>query len=423
MQKQRFWLISLFIIMFASTQVFAGYSVLDRYKLIEDKNKTEELLRPLGHDFLLDIGFTGSMDVMDVIDDVQAANKATTDVEKTTNLTNVLTNLLNTEYPFLLNINVGVPIFSFTAFGVKFVPNLRVHAGGGTNFAILAGNPITSVGDIISIFPDVPQDVRDLISQMPTLPDAGEDWGTWVTTDAPAGTPQTVIDKAAAQVSGVTSPSLSDPEVQLYVKADVKGGLYTEYFKNKWFGHFAFSHFTRIDLLRRATVSSIIKNDKLAKLGNKNTTSFLTFDYGLGHRFGRYKVLGSVEDIKVAELSDSVAEAGELNYGMDPLWRLQGDAEFSFLGFTVDPFVGVHARSGYGLSEGLYAGAKVGFHVWGDRIGVQARGMFDTQYFSPALQFKLWLAHLEVGAKLPISSTHDGVKTPSLLFANLRFFI
>ena len=56
------------------SQAFAEYNIVDRTRLIEDRLKLQEALRPLGHDFYLDVNTFFSGDIMDLADDLSAAS-------------------------------------------------------------------------------------------------------------------------------------------------------------------------------------------------------------------------------------------------------------------------------------------------------------------------------------------------------------
>ena len=158
-------------------------------------------------------------------------------------------------------------------------------------------------------------------------------------------------------------------------------------------------------------------------LKNKNTTLNAVADFKYGYRNGRLRGWASVEEVKLAEVSDRKAEAGTLIYGTNPLFRLHGEYIYRFAGFSVKPFVGMHKREGYDFDDGLYVGSDLGFHVWGDRIGVRGRAMVDKEHLTLSPQLKLWLFHVDYMLKAPISSEVNGVKPATVHSVNIRFFI
>ena len=112
----------------------------------------------------------------------------------------------------------------------------------------------------------------------------------------------------------------------------------------------------------------------------------------------------------------------EQSYGYDPLIRFHADAMFRFSALSLQPFVGVHKRSGYGVGDGVYLGADAGAHVWGDRLGLMFRGMLDKQYLTLTPRVKLWLMQLEYSAKAPLKSTDGDVKLSAIHSFDIRFF-
>jgi hypothetical protein len=105
-----------------STQAAQAYNVVDRFKMVDDKLKTETMLRPIGHDFIFDISAALNSDAQTFVSDISDASKAGT----LTAAQNVLNKYNNTEQTIKLNLNLGIPIFSFTAWDVKVQPNFRI---------------------------------------------------------------------------------------------------------------------------------------------------------------------------------------------------------------------------------------------------------------------------------------------------------
>lgn len=70
----------------------------------------------------------------------------------------------------------------------------------------------------------------------------------------------------------------------------------------------------------------------------------------------------------------------------------------------------------------MYVGADAGAHVWGDRIGLQLRGMFDKQYVTISPRMKLWLLQLEYSMKKPLKSMDGDVKLSAIHSIDLRLF-
>ena len=112
----------------------------------------------------------------------------------------------------------------------------------------------------------------------------------------------------------------------------------------------------------------------------------------------------------------------ELSYGYSPLMRVHADALYRFSVLSLNPFLGFHQRSGYAFADGMYVGADAGAHVWGDRLGLQLRGMLDKQYVTISPRMKLWLMQLEYSLKAPLKSMDGDVKLSALQSIDLRFF-
>ena len=115
------------VLMLLSFSAFAQYSVIDRYSVKEDRFQTEEMLRPLGHDFLIDLNAAMSDGITDLIDGAEAVSKSSNQL---TEAQNFLAAENNNEHMARVHAEFGVPIFSFTAWGVKIVPDFRFGANG-----------------------------------------------------------------------------------------------------------------------------------------------------------------------------------------------------------------------------------------------------------------------------------------------------
>lgn len=83
-----------------------AYDVVQRYKIIDDKLKTEAMLRPIGHDFFFDVGATLNKNLTDVIDDVDKATEAAT-VQAASD---VLVKYDKTEQTIKINVALGTPL-------------------------------------------------------------------------------------------------------------------------------------------------------------------------------------------------------------------------------------------------------------------------------------------------------------------------
>jgi len=124
--------------------------------------------------------------------------------------------------------------------------------------------------------------------------------------------------------------------------------------------------------------------------------------------------------MKLATMSDKPGRSP--SYGFNPLIRLHAQADFRLWFLSATPFIGSHARSGYGFGDAYYLGSDWGAHVWGDRLGLVLRTQVDKEHLTLALRLKLWIMQLEVTSQSPLKNEVDGAKVSGLYMANLRFF-
>jgi len=409
----------------------ASYDVMERYKLLEDKLKTEDMLRPFGHDFLLDVNVAANKNILDFKDDmtkmskVQGADAAA----KVTNAIEILEKWTNTEQTLKGNVNIGIPLFSFTAWGVKVTPDLRVSALVGANLAIQSE---TITGDTIAslLGQDTPAEIKALIANNTFV--NGLNKGDDIIQKAlDNNTISDPVQRTLAQgyVGKFYWPGLTSPIVSAYAKLDAKGGLLVNMVKKKdedrkWVSYVNVYGLARTDYLVKLSAASFV-NDKgvTDQVKNANTTVDLMADLKLGREWFRYSLAGTLEEIKISRMSDRKAKgAGEPKYKTPMLVRVHGDAEYKYSILTLTPFLGMHKRTGYDFMDGVYGGADFGAYVWGKRLGLQFRTMLDNNFVTISPRLKLWLMQLEYSLKKPVTSQIDGMKVSTLHSLDFRLF-
>lgn len=411
---------------FAVVEEFQGYNVVSRYKELEDKFTTYEMLTPYGHDFILDLQVYANKNILDLVGDVKDIKGDTTN-EKIAAAEEVLLKYENTEQTARFKALIGVPLPSFTVKGVQVVPDIRIGANWGANVGIRSD--YVDVDDILAfVGEDLPSDLVALIEANKSV----------INTNLAAANGDII---QALIASGVLSPSEQAvaetykdtffmpttagkvPVLHLYTKMDAVAGFNFNFFKNRWYGAFDIYGLYRTDYLKRITAESIANNDDLfADAKNLNSTLYLTTDLSAGYRTNRYSIMASVEELKLSTLSDNKDKAGEVIYGMDPLYRLHADMLFKMGVVSVQPFTGLHYRSAYDLVDGLYVGADWGIHFWKDRLGLRLRTMADNEHITLAPKLKFGIGHLEYMLKVPHVSEKDGVKPSAIHSVNFRLF-
>lgn len=402
-----------------------AYDVVERYKIIDDKLKTEAMLRPIGHDFFLDISAAMNKNLMDVVDDVEKASKYQgTDQQKIDEANRVLTKYDKTEQTVKINVGLGFPLPSFSAWDVKFKPNFRALVDVGANIGIR--NQKLNNQDLINLFKDqLPTELQQFLLTVDLVSIQGQDIRTVCLSQFPSTSSPANQYCQALEVGKYVVPTVgtTDPTMTLLAKADAKVGFYNDYtYGEHFFGNFNLYAMGRADLYQFVTGTQIAKGDSIESPKKMNTETTLQADYRLGYRNTNYSIFGSVEELKLTKLSDAKEGSKEHTYGYDPLMRLHADATFRANAFSIQPFVGVHKRSGYGFDDGMYAGTMVGAYVWGDRLGLQLRGIVDKQYLTISPRMKLWLMQLEYSLKKPLKQTDGDVKLTALHSVDFRIF-
>ena len=279
-----------------------------------------------------------------------------------------------------------------------------------------------STSDIVNYLgTDVPQAIKNALSSPSCTPGNGVDIVQYIINNC--GLSSSEQQAAQEYVGKYYTPSdTTVPDIYAYAKAEVKSGLYFNYsFEEHFFGQLNIYGLGRADYQERVSADSLYHDGDLADPEELNTTVNAAIDYSFGYVNGNLKALASVEELKIARISDNEDEGRYLNYGDDARYRLYSEYKYQLSFFSVKPFLGTHYRSGYSFSDGLYAGSDVGFHVWDDRLGINLRGMADKEHITFSPTVKLWLVSFQYMLKTPITSEVDGVKPATMHSANIRF--
>ncbi len=399
-----------------------AYNVLNRYRLLQDRFKTEEMMRPLGHDFLIDLNVTLNKNIKAVISDAKDASKtAGTDVQKINAATAFLEKYKNTEQTARAKVNLGIPFFSFKLFGVNFIPDFRAAVDWGANLGIRT-EPIT-LSTLIELLPqDTPAVILDAARNMNAVPAPGTDLVAAIAASDPTNI---ALQAAAASIPANTylmPNSSSTPNIFIFTKLDVTVGPYVNFMKGSFFGYFSIYELYRRDLKARLTAESISKSqDLLGSASNDNTSTYLTSDFRLGYTYSRYLIFLSGEEMKLSTMKAPKEGSGGLNFEVNPLYRIHADATFGEH-FTWTPFIGAHQRKSYAWSDGFYAGMDFGTHVLKDRLGLQLRGMLDPEHYIISPRIRLLFLQLEYSLRIPRKSVVDDVAISTLHSLNFRLF-
>jgi hypothetical protein len=218
-------------------------------------------------------------------------------------------------------------------------------------------------------------------------------------------------------------PSGLVPNIAVFAKVDGKVGLFNDYtYGEHFFGNFNLYGLIRADIEQIMTKDMIATGSKIEMPKKANTEGTMQMDYRLGYKNSNSTVFMSVEEMKLSKIKNRDVLSREQVYGYSPLLRLHADSTYRFAAFSMQPFVGFHKRSGYAFGDGIYGGAAFGAHIWGERLGVQLRGMLDKQYITISPRLKWWLMQLEYSMKTPMKATDGDVKLTAIHTVDFRLF-
>lgn len=400
------------------------YDVVKRFKILDDKLKTERMLTPIGHDFFLDINATLNTNITDFVDDVKKAGDFQgTNQQKIDNANEILEKYNDTEQTLKLNANLGFPLPSFGAFGGRMTPNFRVLTDVMANFGI--NKKALTNSELLDFFKEtLPADLRDLILRIDLVTYLGQDLNVACKATS-AGDPvlDALCDQYAPLNKYIIPDGMDNPTVDAYAKVDVKAGFFNQWQDEKhFFGEWNLYALGRMDYFQYVTGSQIANGEKIETPDELNTEVTAQTDLKVGYRNANYSIFAAVEEIKLAQVKERKAASKELKYEYDPLMRVHAEALFRNYYLSIKPFAGVHKRSGYGFSDGWYLGSDFAGHVWSDRLGIQFRAMVDNSYFTLSPRIKLWIMQFEYNFKKPVKDKIDDVKLSTLHSIDVRFF-
>ena len=403
-----------------------SYDVVGRFKTVQDKLATDELFRPIGHDFVFEVGASLNADITDVIDDAEkAADTPGSESDKIAAATTFLRKYENTEQNVRVNFKLGFPLPSFMVGNTKLRPNIR--AIGDVGFILGIRKDKVDFSNILELVGnEIPQVVKNKILELEQAGSfvAGNDMVSVACTSL--GLPLNTPACPTEYLNKYFYPDEDIPNIFALGKAQAKAGMFNNFYNKKhgFFGKLNAYAMVRGDRLVRLSQYSISKDGEFVDLDKKFAVqTSLALDLIYGQKFRNWKVWGGAEELKVFTLSDNEDEAGELVYGNKPLLRLQGEGEYNFGVVKFVPYAGIHKRSGYDFDQGVYGGFKASLGFLGDRIVTSLRAQVDKEHITIAPQFKLWVMQLDYSLKAPMSSTVDNnVKVSTIHNVNLRFF-
>ncbi|WP_127717383.1 hypothetical protein [Halobacteriovorax sp. HLS] len=410
-----FSIFTVLIMGIANTLATENYDVVKRFKLLEDKFKTMDMLNAPGHDFYLDIGALVNKNLTGFIDEAKEVDKASNAL---TAAQDFLRKYDKTEQNARLRFGLGFPLPSFTIMGAKIRPSVRTRVGVGVLMGIRSKN--FTPADALEFLPsDLDPSIKAVLDSCNySSITGGQDLVQYAVTNC--GLDSTL---AAPYLNKYYYPNdTTVPVIYNYVQGEGRAGLYFDYnYEENWFGSFNLYGLGRADLKMIVSDQTLAGKEEIADFGDDlNTTVNLTTDLKFGYKNKSLRTFAAIEEIQLATMTDNEQKAGKVLYGESVLFRLHGEYIYTLSNFDVKAFGGAHHRSGYGLGDGYYLGADLRLHVWEERMKLRFRGMIDGEHFTFAPMLDLWLLRLEYVLKQPLSSEYQGVKPSRLHALNFR---
>ncbi|OIQ15972.1 MAG: hypothetical protein BM556_16900 [Bacteriovorax sp. MedPE-SWde] len=432
--RQLFRRLSLCLALASVTSTVAAYDIVERATLVDDRFKTLEMTRPIGHDFYFNVAGYISPETLDLKDDADKAGKVDTGDTATdiTEINKILEKYYDKEQIVRANVGFGFPLPSFSAFDAAIKPNFRVDAG---LFAMLT--PEQDKISLAKLINNLDQIDPALQSQLSScLADAsdgsnpqasnGDDLIVFCVDNGYATQAEADLLKDTYGIDSIpynstyANTSVDGAAVDIYAKAEIKAGFFNTYTHgDHFFGDFNLYALGRIDIKKRADAILLLGGGGGFDYAENGLVNIVT-DYMFGYKNSNYKVKAGIEEMKIAEMSKS--DKGTLNFGDSALFRVHGQADYRLSFFKLSPYAGFHTRSGYGLGDSYYLGADWGMYAWEDRLGLNLKTQMDKEHITLGFRAKIWFMHADLTGKFPITAEMDGIKVSTYYGGNIRFF-
>lgn len=356
-----FLFISFFFL--GSREALADRSEIDRFKVLHDKIKTEDLFRPLEHDFIFDLTARESKRLRKLVKE-----GSTVSSQDQAAVRQFLERNLNTEHYGNVHVKAGIPLPRFTLKGVAVTTDIR------GNYDLAASLSITQLS-----------------------------------------TPMVF--------AGMVQVAKNDPFIQLYIKNDQKYGLNIAAAPHPdWNATVYLYYMKRWDILEAITGNQLVNGRKVVNIDrSKNWVTSLNADMRVDYDYGDSQFFLGIEELRLTELDNNAADAGRLYFGNNvPLFRFGMVREFAFNWWRLKPYIGLHKRAGYVPGKGVYGGSE----IFLGETPFSFLLVGEKEYFTFNPRFRWRFLQLEYVGKFPIDETTDGgAKTATLHGLNLRISI
>lgn len=412
------------LLMLVSFQAFAAYDVVDRFKIASDRFHTERFFRPLDHRWNFDFGVAANRDLETVIKEgEEISEQEGGDAARIAAGLDYLNRYNNTEQFINVNTTFGIPLWTFRALGAKWVPDLR-FTGNIDALLAIREEAVNSIADFL------PSNTPDRVLELAGTISADANLGADISVVLEANTNDELILAWAGnnREKYYVPADLTHQSLFMMAKGDAKAGLFMRWTNEQhWLGYFNLYGLARTDRRIRVSNITIARNtESVAEIFGPelNIQTSVAADAQIAYRNRNWTTSLSVDEIKLVTTSHRKDEAGDLEFGYDPLFRLNTIARFNLPLFRIDPFAGFTIRDGYGIGESWYLGAILKAYIWNDKVGLQFRTMVDPEHLSLVPKIKLWFMHVEYSLKIPVQDdVDDNVKVSSIHSVNIRFSI
>ena len=408
--------------------LWAGpYDALSRFRLLDDRFKTDGHLFPIKHDFFIGISGLFNTDLQDKVKDLfdlSRQNDPPDDIQgQIQEIQKFLKKYNDTETFLRTSLRAGIPLPSFRIRRITFRPHLNILASGG-GILHMREDILDSRNVASYVGSEIPEVLKQKLVDNWERINTGDDIVDWILTNDSTSIPEEYRANLRARFVGkYFMPDRETSSLETYLDLETKVGFFIDYeISKRWDGELNIYSLGRSDFRLKADAQTIVNNREVIKFPkHMNTTSYISADYVFRYTNRDLRLALSVEELRLFNTSDNEAKGGKLVRNTHPLFRFHGSYRdrWRFLYFSY--FLGVHQRKDYTMREGYYIGGTLWMPLWRDRILPVFLGKIDSEYITIAPSFNMGPMRMSYSLMTPLKSTLNGLTLSNLHSVDIRF--
>ena len=389
----------------------AGQDTPQRFTLFEDKLHTHQIMSQ--PNYPLDMGFHVNKNFADFLEKIRNIREKDNYENQLSHAQKILQEFNKTEQAINAEILLNIPLPQFSIGSMKFFPRIEMNTRLGGLMNVQQRQ--LQLQEILEyVDNDVPTSIQNKLLKC-TAPDPGEDIIKNAIDNNCLRNPLSSFarEHLVGQYFYPEDPNL--PQVFIYGKIEHRFGPKFHYvYRQDFSGDFKIYWRGRSDIKIRITDSTLASQNNTLGIPDSVHYSNLAADYRFRYQWKKFSGFLSLEEFNLAKLNQKENLAPALYQDTSPLWR--GHIQYKHRlspSFLLYPYVGIHYRKHYDLSDGIYLGNELVYQ----RLHIKSQ--LDSEHLTLSTSFNFpWLI-LSGWLKTPIKEKTSTTKLSTLLGANL----